>query len=104
MSFQVLGAWCLGYFWPSAPRNGRGEQKDMDEVARLWRGAAEQGHAIAQFNLGVLYDTGKGVEVDNAKAMELYQKAAEQGDADAQHNLGNMYGRSRSRRRTEPSS
>ena len=53
--------------------------------------AAEQGHAEAQFNLGVMYDNGQGVKQDYFKAFEWYQKAAEQGLAYAQYNLGNMY-------------
>ena len=38
----------------------RREQRQMDEVVRLWEGAAEQGHADAQYNLGVMYDHGRG--------------------------------------------
>ena len=33
----------------------RREQRQMDEVVRLWEGAAEQGHANAQYNLGIMY-------------------------------------------------
>ena len=53
--------------------------------------AAEQGNADAQFNLGVMYDTGQGVRQDYAQAVQWYRKAAEQGLADAQYNLGVMY-------------
>ena len=52
--------------------------------------AAEQGNADAQFNLGVMYDTGQGVRQDYAQAVQWYRKAAEQGLADAQYNLGVM--------------
>ena len=49
---------------------------------------AEQGDAIAQFNLGDMYYNGEGVSVDYQEAMKWYSKAAEQGLADAQSSLG----------------
>ena len=69
----------------------RRQQRQMDEVVRLWEGAAEQGHANAQYNLGIMYDHGHGVDVNYKKAIEWYEKAAEQGYAKAQYNLGVMY-------------
>ncbi len=53
--------------------------------------AAEQGYAKAQFNLGLMYDSGRGVHQDYAQAVQWYRKAAEQGLAEAQYNLGVMY-------------
>ena len=41
--------------------------------------AAEQGHAEAQYNLGICYENGKGVEQDYEKAEEWYREAAAQG-------------------------
>ena len=64
------------------------EFKDDAEAVRL---AAEQGHASAQNNLGVMYGTGEGVLEDDAAAVRWYRLAAEQGYADAQFNLGLMY-------------
>ena len=52
---------------------------------------AEQGRAIDQFVLGVLYFKGEGVPKDYWEAAEWYRKAAEQGDALAQHYLAMMY-------------
>ena len=46
---------------------------------------------MAQFNLGVMYNTGRGVAQDDKQAVAWYRKAAEQGDAMAQFNLGVMY-------------
>ena len=40
------------------------------ELAQL-RALAEQGNAVAQYNLGVLYATGQGVPQDNAEAVQL---------------------------------
>jgi len=46
---------------------------------------------VAQFNLGMIYDTGEGVTKDAAEAVKWYRKAADQGLAAAQFNLGVMY-------------
>ncbi len=69
----------------------RRQQRQMDEVMRLWEAAAEQGLAEAQFNLALTYQQGEGVDVNFKKAVEWFEKAAEQGDAHAQCNLGIMY-------------
>lgn len=52
---------------------------------------AEQGDAMAQFNLGAKYHHGDGVKQNFRKAKTWYEKSAEQGDAFAQYNLGVMY-------------
>jgi len=49
------------------------------------------GGASAQYNLGLMYDTGRGVPQDYVEAAKWYRRAAEQGDTDAQYNLGVMY-------------
>lgn len=53
--------------------------------------AAEQGNAVAQAKLGVMYEEGKGVPQDYVQAVSWYRKAAEQGDAKGQSLLGFMY-------------
>jgi TPR repeat protein len=58
---------------------------------RLFGQAAEQGHARAQYNLGVCYAFGTSVEKDDAKAARLYGQAAEQGHTSAQYRLGLCY-------------
>ena len=57
----------------------------------MWKLSAEQEHAKAQFNLGVMYDAGEGVPQDDKEAVKWWRLAAEQGVAHAQANLGNMY-------------
>jgi len=52
---------------------------------------AEQGHAIAQFNLGTMYYQGEGVPQNYTEAMKWYKKAAEQEHAIAQLKLGLIY-------------
>ena len=64
---------------------------DFATALREWTPLAVQGHADAQFNLGVMYYNGKGVPQDYKTAVKWYTLAAEQGDADAQFNLGLMY-------------
>ena len=63
------------------------ESNDVEDLQEL----AEMGDALAQHNLGVIYEQGKGVEQDYTKAVEWFTKAAEQNNADAQYNLGLMY-------------
>jgi TPR repeat protein len=70
---------------------GRGVEQDSAQVLDWYRKAAEQGHAGAQFNLGLIYARGLGVKQDDAQAVYWYRKAAEQGHAGAQLNLGLMY-------------
>ncbi len=64
---------------------------DYATALREWRPLAEQGHAEAQHNLGLLYGNGRGVSQDDAEALGWWRKAAEQGHAEAQFNLGFMY-------------
>jgi len=64
------------------------EEKNKTKAAKLFRKSAEQGHASAQFNLGVMYETGQGVPEDKAEATKWIRKAAEQGDEDAKAWLG----------------
>ncbi len=64
---------------------------DYATALRLLRPLAEQGHARAQFNLGVAYANGRGVPQDHAEAVKWYRLAAEQGYALAQLNLGALY-------------
>jgi TPR repeat protein len=71
--------------------NGHGVEQSYEKAAEYYTMAAEQGHADAQYNLGVMYDNGHGVEQSYEKAAEYYTMAAEQGDAGAQYNLGAMY-------------
>jgi tetratricopeptide (TPR) repeat protein len=64
---------------------------DYATALQEWRPLAEQGYASAQFNLGVMYDSGRGVTQDYAEAVNWYRRAAEQGDSMAQILLSAMY-------------
>jgi TPR repeat protein len=67
------------------------DRGDYATALRLWHPLADQGHADAQSNLGVMYDNGHGVPQNYAEAMKWYRLAANQGSANAQFNLGVMY-------------
>ena len=66
-------------------------REEYATALREWRPLAEQGDALAQYNLGVLYRKGRGVPQDDVQALQWYQKAAAQGQAKAQYNLGTLY-------------
>lgn len=63
----------------------------VEQTVTWYRNAAEKGHAVAQTNLGWMYEIGNGVEQDDEQAAFWYRKAAEQGDAEAQCSLGALY-------------
>jgi TPR repeat protein len=67
------------------------EDKDYASAKRYYELAAEQGNALAQHNLGLLYEKGIGVRQDSDKAKEKYELAAAQGHANAQCSLGGLY-------------
>jgi hypothetical protein len=74
------GLWCA---------NEVGEP-NYTEAAVWYRKAADQGHSLAQFNLGVMYANGQGFDRDDAEAAVWFEKAARGGDGGAQFNLGRM--------------
>jgi hypothetical protein len=71
--------------------NGQGVPKDDQQAVAWYRKAAEQGNAMAQFNLGNMYANGQGVPKDDQQAVAWFRKAAEQGNDRAQFSLGLMY-------------
>ena len=66
--------------------NGEGVPEDDVEAVRLYRLAAEQGHALAQLNLGFMYGNGEGVPEDDVLAYMWYNLSAAQGNETAQSN------------------
>ena len=79
--------------WAGELEDGKAayEKGDYATALEKWIPLADQGHAPAQFNLGVMYASGQGVPQDYAAAINWYRKAADQGHAKAQSNLGIMY-------------
>src|SRR5271166_6632222 len=55
------------------------QKGDYATELQILRPLAEQGNALAQLGLGVMYANGHGVPQDYAQAVVWYRKAAEQG-------------------------
>ncbi|MDH5580169.1 MAG: sel1 repeat family protein [Betaproteobacteria bacterium] len=66
-------------------------REDYAAALHEWRPLAEQGDALAQYHLGVLYRKGRGVPQDDVQARKWYAKAAAQGQPKAQYHLGTLY-------------
>lgn len=65
---------------------------DPREAVRLYRLGVDKGSALAQNNLGTMYEAGEGALPRNEReAQRLYRLAADQGLPGAQSNLGTMY-------------
>jgi len=64
---------------------------DQAQVARLFQEAAQQGHAGAQYYLGMMYDKGEGVSRDVTAALNWFRQSATNGYAEAGMTLGNFY-------------
>ncbi len=56
-----------------------------------WVPLATDGHPLAQYNLGVIYDSGLGVGRDVPAALRWWTAAAESGLVEARHNLGLLH-------------
>ena len=67
------------------------QKGDYATELQILRPLAEQGNALAELGLGVMYANGQGVPQDFAQAVVWCLKAAEQGDADAQTIVALMY-------------
>ena len=67
------------------------ERGDYATALAGFQNYAEQGTALAQLNLGLMYASGQGVPEDDAEAVRWFRLAAAQGTAAAQFLLGLMY-------------
>lgn len=76
----LLGS--VGGSWSADFQKGftAAQSGDYATALREWTPLAEQGDAIAQFNLGVMYETGQGVPQDYKTAVKWYRLAAKQGN------------------------
>ena len=72
--------------------NGTGVAKNEVEAVRLYRQAADLGHAASQSMVGFAYDLGRGgIAKNDAEALRWYRLSANQGYAHGQYLLGTMY-------------
>ena len=64
--------------WSAIPLEGQaaGITPDVGEAVKWFRRAAEQGHADAQYRLGLAYENGQGVAHDNIQALMWMNLAA----------------------------
>lgn len=67
------------------------QQGDAAGAAARFAAQAEAGHAVAQNNLGVLYQRGQGVPRDYVLARSWFERAAAQGLPGAMYNIGMLY-------------
>eukprot|EP00698_Gefionella_okellyi_P018823 TRINITY_DN5688_c2_g1_i2.p1 TRINITY_DN5688_c2_g1~~TRINITY_DN5688_c2_g1_i2.p1 ORF type:complete len:184 (+),score=30.02 TRINITY_DN5688_c2_g1_i2:385-936(+) len=62
-----------------AVHSGLGLPEDFVRAVQLYRQAAEQGYADAQYSIGIMYADGEGVSMDRQQARHWLQMAADQG-------------------------
>lgn len=67
------------------------KHKDYATFLKMVKPLAEQGHPLAQYFLGDLYENGRGVAQDYAQAAFWYKKSAVQNFSHAQAALGKLY-------------
>jgi len=61
--------------------------QDATEAVRWFRLAADQGYAVAQYNLAIGYANGMGVPQDSTKAAQWYHLASDRGYGPAADDL-----------------
>ena len=71
--------------------NGQGVRQAYDASAHWLHQAADQGHALAQRNLALLYFKGQGVPRNHAATVEWLNRAAVQGCVLAQKDLARVH-------------
>jgi enhanced entry protein EnhC len=74
----------LGFLYDTEENNYQHAQVDYEI-------AANKGDAVAQYNLGLIFEQGKGVPVQMQKAASLYQKAADAYFVPAMVQLAGLY-------------
>jgi len=89
---HMLAQCSLGCKYTSSGED-QGYLQDYDKAVHWFRKSADQGCAVAQLNLGTMYQHGEGVGEDYNKAARWYRKAAAQGNANAQFGLGKLHTR-----------
>lgn len=66
-------------------------RNEFDAARKWFQLSADQGNALCQYFLGLMYLMGAGVKKDDDKAAALFRKAADQNEPSAQRYLGLMY-------------
>jgi hypothetical protein len=81
--------------------NGVGVVKNEAEAAKLFRKAAEQGHAEAQSALGVCYYNGEGVVKNDSLAYQWFLLASANGNETAKVNVSKLEAKLTAEQRAE---
>ena len=71
------------------------KKKDYATAMAEWSSLAEEGHALAKYNLAIMYRKGLGVKKDQLLSLKWYQDAADSGLAKAQYSLALFYEKGR---------
>jgi uncharacterized protein len=88
LALILFGRAAAGQFEDAATAYTNG---DYATALREFRSLADQGHAVAQYNLGRMYYDGQGVQRNLAEALRWFRLAAGQGHAGAENSLGALY-------------
>ena len=64
------------------------EKRDYKNALKILLELAKGGDAIAQNDVGVMYESGQGTTVNYKTAEKYYEKSAKQGNSDGEYNLG----------------
>jgi TPR repeat protein len=87
----LMGYQCETVEWVGEGKERHLTKPDWQGALRWYGRAAEQGWAMAKYNLGLLYLAGEAVEVDEARALELIRSAADQNLPAAIRELAELY-------------
>ena len=90
ITFLPLLACCAATAWSQTSSSVATSTNYAAELSQA-ESLAQHGHAVAQFNLGVMHDFGQGTPKDPEQAVKWYRLAAAQGHGGAQFNLGGLY-------------
>lgn len=82
-------AQCHLGFWYSEGKNGL--EKNVAESNRWFMEAAKRGNDVAQFQMGLRYETGSGVKKNAKEAAKWYMRAASKNNVVALYRLGCCY-------------
>jgi TPR repeat protein len=66
------------------------QRSDFQAALAIWRPLAESGHALAQYNLGLMHAEGRGLAQNRNLAVAWLGKAAAQGVPEAAFNLAGL--------------
>lgn len=66
-------------------------KEDYKTALFEWKPLAKEGDAVAQYNIGLIYENAYGVLKDYKEAAEWYRKSAKQGFEDSEFSLGYLY-------------